>query len=226
MTPAQWTQVDDYLCERLLAPDAVLDAALAASEAAGLPPIQVAPNQGKLLHLLALSIGARRVLEVGTLGGYSTLWLARALPADGQLITLELDPHHAAVARENFRRAGFDRLIEVRVGAARAALDGLVAAQANESSAPFDFVFIDADKPNNPHYYEAAVTLTRPGGLIVVDNVVRAGRVADADSRDAAVLGTRALFDRLHADARVTATAVQTVGSKGHDGLAVVRVNG
>jgi predicted O-methyltransferase YrrM len=216
-----WTAVDEYLCEHLLTPDPALDGALRASRAAGLPDIQVAPNQGKLLQILARSIGARRVLEIGTLGGYSTIWLAQALPADGRVVTLELDPRHAQVARENFVRAALAERINLRVGPALHTLPQL----ARESADPFDFVFIDADKPSNPDYFTWALKLARSGSLIVVDNVVRRGAVADTASTDAAVVGTRKLFDAIAAEPRVSATAIQTVGSKGYDGLAVVRVN-
>lgn len=226
MTPEQrWTAVDDYVNNRIVAGDAAFDAALdatlAAAARAGLPAIYVSPPQGKLLHLLARSIGARRVLEVGTLAGYSTLWLARALPPEGEVITLEIDAGHAQVAQANFAVAGLAARIDLRLGAA---LDSLAELQ-RARVAPFDFVFIDADKPNNPNYYELALRLTRRGGLIVVDNVVRGGAVADAASTDAAVLGTRALFDRLAGDARVSATAIQTVGSKGYDGFVLAIVN-
>jgi predicted O-methyltransferase YrrM len=208
--------VDAHLSAALLPPDDVLDRALARSEAAGLPPIAVAPNQGKLLHLLARMSGARRILEVGTLGGYSTIWLGRALPPDGRLTTLELDPEHAAVARENLADAGLADRVEVLVGPAAATLATL--------DEPFDFVFIDADKPSNALYVEHALRLSHPGTVILVDNTVRAGRIADDDTDDPGVLGTRAMHALLSADPRVEATAVQTVGVKGHDGftLAVV----
>ncbi|MGW2251165.1 O-methyltransferase [Kitasatospora sp. NPDC001660] len=220
MTQPIWDAVDAYFSEKLVGPDPALEAASEAADAAGLPPIAVAPNQGKLLHLLALSIGARRVLEVGTLGGYSAIWLARALPADGTLITLEIDPKHAEVARGNLARAGLDKVAEVRLGSA---LDSLAAIGA-EGAEPFDLVFIDADKVNNPAYFAWALKLTRPGALIIVDNVVRDGAVADADSTDAAVVATRKLHDVIAAEPRVTATSVQTVGSKGYDGFTLARV--
>jgi len=219
MSREQWTAVDAYLAESLLPPDPVLDAALAASDAAGLPQINVAPNQGKLLQLLAQVQGARRILEVGTLGGYSTIWLARALPADGRLVTLEYDPKHAQVARANIAAAGFASQVEVVVGKAADTLPGVAAA----ADGPFDLVFIDADKPSNPIYFDWALKLSRPGGLIVVDNVVRAGAVTDP-AGGAEVQGVRKLFEKIAAEPRVSATAIQTVGSKGWDGLAIVRV--
>jgi predicted O-methyltransferase YrrM len=201
-------------------PDPALDAALAASEAAGLPPINVAPNQGKLLMLLAQIQGARRILEIGTLGGYSTIWLARALPADGRVVTLEADRRHAGVARANFAHAGLSDLIELRVGRALDTLPQLVA----EGLEPFDMVFIDADKPGNPDYLAWALKLTRRGSLIIADNVVRDGRVADAKSRDSSVRGIRRFNALLAAEPRVSATAIQTVGSKGYDGFAIALV--
>jgi predicted O-methyltransferase YrrM len=216
-THAIWTNIDHYIEDRLLAPDPMLDAALETSRAAGLPPIHVAPNQGKLLQLLALAIGARRILEIGTLGGYSTIWLARALPFDGRLVTLEIDARHAEVARANLARCGLADKVEVRVGRAIDTLAEL------PPDPPFDLVFIDADKPSNPDYLDAALRLTRPGSLIVVDNVVREGGVLDAQG-DAAVQGARKLFDRLGSEARVAATALQTVGCKGHDGFAIALV--
>ncbi|WP_432159827.1 O-methyltransferase [Streptomyces sp. NRRL F-5630] len=219
--PAQtWNDVDTYFTDLLAPAEDAFAAALAASDAAGLPPIAVAPNQGKLLRLLAETQGARRVLEIGTLGGYSTLWLAAALPADGKLVTLEYEPRHAEVARANLDRAGYAETVEIRVGAA---LDSL-AALAEEKPEPFDFVFIDADKENNPGYVTWALALTRPGSLIVIDNVVRNGAVKDADSTDPSVLGTRAALDLVAREPRLSGTAVQTVGSKGYDGFALARV--
>ena len=215
-----WAAVDDYIAEKLLGEDRQLTDALAANAAGGLPAIDVSPPQGKLLHLLAKAVAARRILEVGTLGGYSTIWLARALPADGKLITLEIDPHHAEVARGNLDRAGVGGKIEVRVGPA---LDTL-AALANEGVAPFDFIFIDADKQNNADYAQAAIGLAHPGALIVVDNVVREGRVLDAQSQDSAILGTRRLFDMLAEEPRLDATAIQTVGLKKWDGFVIALV--
>ena len=217
---ARWAAVDSWVADRLLGTDPVLDAALADSAAAGLPDIAVAPVQGKLLQLLARMSGARRILEVGTLGGYSTLWLARALPEGGRLVTLELEPREAAVARANLDRAGLGERVEVRVGPAADTLAAMVAA----GEGPFDFVFIDADKPNNVIYLRHALALSRAGTTIVVDNVVRGGALLDADSADRSVQGTRALFEAVAAEPWLTATAVQTVGAKGWDGflLAVV----
>ena len=214
----RWADVDRYLVETLVPSDPALEAALADSAAAGLPAISVAPNQGKLLQLLALSRGARRILEVGTLGGYSTIWMARALPADGRLVTLELDPGYADVARANLERAGVADRVEVRVGRAVDLLPALV------DEEPFDLVFIDADKPSNPDYFRWAMRLTRPGSLVVVDNVVRDGAVAEGTSTDPGVLGTRAVLSAMAAEPRVSATALQTVGSKGYDGFALALV--
>jgi predicted O-methyltransferase YrrM len=215
-----WTRVDQYLAGELLTPDPVLDAALQSSEAAGLPAINVSPTQGKLLQMLARLCGARRILEIGTLGGYSTIWLGRALPADGRLITLEADEKHAAIARANIARAGLDNVVEIRIGKALESLPAIAA----ESRSPFDFIFIDADKVNTPEYFGWALKMSRPGGLIIVDNVVRDGAVADAATSDASVQGMQRFFDGLKREARVTATAVQTVGAKGYDGFAVVLV--
>ncbi|KQX53140.1 MULTISPECIES: O-methyltransferase [unclassified Streptomyces] len=216
----RWTEVDDYFAGTIAPGDEVLAAALADSAAAGLPEIAVAPNQGKLLHLLALTQGARNILEIGTLGGYSTIWLARALPADGRLITLEYDPAHAAVARANIARAGLDKRVEVRTGAA---LDSLPELEA-EGAGPFDLVFIDADKVNNPRYVEWALKLSRPGTVIVVDNVVRGGRITTPHPDDPAITGTRELFELVAREPRLEATALQTVGTKGYDGLLIARV--
>ncbi|HEV7647119.1 MAG TPA: O-methyltransferase [Actinophytocola sp.] len=218
MTQELWDAVDGYYSGLLVGDDAVLDAALAASDAAGLPQIAVSPNQGKLLHLIARTRGARRILEIGTLGGYSTIWLARALPPDGGLVTLEYEAKHAEVARANLARAGLADRAEVRVGAALDTLPTL--------DGPFDLVFIDADKPNNPAYFRWALRLTRPGSVIIVDNVVRGGRVADPDNSDPAVVGTRALADLLAAEPSVDATMIQTVGAKGYDGFAYALVTG
>ncbi|RQR67714.1 O-methyltransferase [Burkholderia sp. Bp9126] len=217
MNQDQWTQMDAYLSATLVPSDAALDAALAASEAAGLPAINVAPNQGKLLQLLATIRGARRILEVGTLGGYSTIWLARALPPGGKLVTLELNPEHAKIATQNIARAGFAEVVSVVVGSAKDSLAQLVAAGAE----PFDFIFIDADKENNAVYLDAALKLSRPGTVIVVDNVVRQGRVADLDNHDPDVVGVREGFRFIASQARLTTTAVQTVGLKGWDGFAI-----
>ena len=221
MTLDRWEAVDRYLNETLLPADRALTDALAASDAAGLPAIQVAPNQGRLLELLARMLGAKAILEIGTLGGYSTIWLARGLSPGGRVLTLELDPQHARVARENFARAGLEQVIELREGAALALLAVLEA----ERAGPYDLVFIDADKPSLPEYFTWALRLTRPGGLIVVDNVVREGQVVQADSADASVQGVRRMNALIAAEPRVRATTLQTVGSKGYDGLAFVLVN-
>ena len=218
----KWNSVDDYFNERLGLVDDVLDASLAASDAAGLPAIAVSAPQGRLLYLLARQMGARRILEVGTLGGYSGIWLARALPEDGRLVTLELDEKHATVARENFRRAGVGSRVEVRVGRALATLPALV----QEKAGPFDFTFIDADKASSAEYLDWAVKLSRPGAMIVLDNVVREGAVLLASSRDPSVQGVRRAIDFLGRDPRVEATAIQTVGSKGYDGFALAWVKG
>lgn len=220
MNPEQWTEVDRYFVGQVLLDDPVLDAALAASHAAGLPAINVAPNQGKLLQLFARMSGAKHILEIGTLGGYSTIWLARALPANGRLVTLELDPKHAAVARENFQRSGLTDQIELREGAAAETLRQLVA----DKGEPFDFIFIDADKENVPVYFERALELSRPGTVIVVDNVVRGGAVTNAASDDVSVQGIRRFMDMILNEPRVETTALQTVGSKGYDGFALLIV--
>lgn len=221
MSIEQWTLVDRFITDALVPADPALDAALAASEAAGLPSIAVSPNQGKFLHLLARLRGSRHILEVGTLGGYSAIWLARALAPGGKLVTLELDEKHARVARENLARAGLSQAAEVRLGSALELLPALAA----EERPPFDFVFIDADKHNVPAYFEHALKLTAPGSVIVVDNVVRQGAVADPESMDPNVLGVRRLHEALRGDTRVQATTLQTVGSKGYDGftLAIVQ---
>lgn len=220
MDQTLWTAVDDYFAALLIPPDPALDAALQATLDAGMPQINVAPNQGKLLHLLALARGARAILEVGTLGGYSTIWLARALPPGGRLITLEADPGHAAVARANLARAGLSDAVEVRLGPALETLPRLEA----EGQGPFDLVFIDADKPSTAAYFAWALKLTRRGSLIIVDNVVRGGAVINAESPDASVQGVRRFNAALAAEPRVSATAIQTVGSKGYDGLAIAVV--
>jgi predicted O-methyltransferase YrrM len=212
----QWAAVDRYVSEKLCLSDPILDAVMAANRAAELPAIDVAPNQGKLLQLLAQLAGARRILEIGTLGGYSTIWLARALPADGRLITLEFNPKHAEIARANIERAGLTQTVEIRVGAA---LDALPKLQ-NESSEPFDLIFIDADKPNNSAYLRWAIRLSRPGTLIVIDNVVRDGAIIDATSLDKDVQGARQTFELLANERRLSCTAIQTVGVKGYDGFA------
>jgi len=220
MNPEQWGAVDRYITDLLAPADAALDAALHASAAAGLPPINVAPNQGKLLHLLARMQGACTILEIGTLGGYSTIWLARALPADGRVITLEIDPAHAEVARANFARAGLTGMVELRIGRALDTLPLL----ASEKRGPFDLVFIDADKVNTADYFTWALKLSRRGTVIIVDNVVRKGAVADPASGDASVQGIRRFNTLLAAERRVSATAIQTVGSKGYDGFAIALV--
>jgi predicted O-methyltransferase YrrM len=213
-----WQAVDDYIAAKLLGDDDALAAALANNAANGLPPIDVSAAQGKMLFLLAQIANARRILEIGTLGGYSTIWLARALPDDGALVTLELEPHHAAVARANLERAGVADRVDIRVGPA---IDSLAAIT---DEPPFDFVFIDADKVNNAHYVREAIRLGRPGTTIIVDNVVREGGVLEVDSDDERIVGTRALFDMLSAEPRLDATAVQTVGAKKWDGFVLARV--
>lgn len=220
MTQADWSAVDDYIAGHLLGDDPVLDAVLQANATAGLPAIDVSAVQGKMLHLLALGTGARRILEVGTLGGYSTIWLARALPEGGHLVTLELDPHHAEVACANLCRAGMADKVEVRVGPAVEALDAMIAG----GEAPFDFIFVDADKEGYPDYLSAAMRLSRPGTMIVFDNVVREGGILDPNHPDPRVQGTRALFEAMAAEPRLSATAVQTVGAKKWDGFALAVV--
>ncbi|MFE4331673.1 O-methyltransferase [Streptomyces sp. NPDC056831] len=222
MTPAQWTEVDDYFNGLLVGPDEALDAAVEAGDKAGLPAIQVAANQGKLLNLLARLQGARTVLEIGTLGGYSTIWLARALPEGGKVVTLEADPAYAEIARINIERAGLAHVVEIRVGRALDTLPELAA----EGHGPFDVVFIDADKPSNPDYLAWSLKLTRPGSLIVADNVVRDGEVVDGGSDDPKVQGVRRFTELLAAEPTLTATALQTVGSKGYDGLMMALVTG
>ena len=220
MSQEQWTAVDRYITDTLLSPDAALEAALKTSADAGLPLINVTPNQGKLLQLLAQAQGARNILEVGTLGGYSTIWLARALPAGGRLITLEFEPKHAEVARANIARAGLSDVVELRVGPALEMLPQLAA----ERRGPFDFIFIDADKANYPGYFTWALKLSRRGTLIVADNVVRKGAVIDADSKDPLVQGVRRFHELVAAEPRVSATAIQTVGDKGYDGFTLMLV--
>ena len=220
MTQPVWTEVDDYISDLLVGEDAALDGALAASDEAGMPTIAVAPNQGKLLNLIARVHGARRILEIGTLAGYSAIWLARALPSDGKLITLEYDPHHAEVATANIAAAGLADRVEVKVGAALDTLPTIA------DDGPFDLFFIDADKVNNPEYFRWAVDHSRPGSVIIVDNVVRDGLVVDADSTDPSVVGTRALGTLIANEPRVSATMIQTVGSKGYDGFALALVEG
>jgi predicted O-methyltransferase YrrM len=215
-----WSAVDRYVDDLLVGGDPALQAALEATAAAGMPAISVSPSQGKLLHLLARAVSAHRILELGTLGGYSGIWLARALPAGGRLVTIEAKPEHAAVARASFAQAQVAHLIDLQIGAALDVLPKLAAAGAG----PFDFIFIDADKPNYPQYLEWSIRLSRPGTIIVADNVVRDGAVADARSTDEMVQGARAFNARLAADPRVTSTIVQTVGAKGYDGFALALV--
>ncbi|HET9732749.1 MAG TPA: O-methyltransferase [Acidimicrobiales bacterium] len=217
--PQTWDAVDSYIVERQVGSDPVLAEALEASRRAGLPPISVSATQGKFLHLLAAAVGARRVLEIGTLGGYSTIWLGRALPPGGRLVTLEISPAHAAVARSNLERAGLSEAVEVRLGPALESLPGLV------DEEPFDLVFIDADKPSNADYFEWAVRLAHKGTVIVVDNVVRNGAVLNDDG-DPNVIGVRRLHDLLASERRVSATTVQTVGAKGYDGFTMALVLG
>ncbi|MDZ8107378.1 MAG: O-methyltransferase [Nostoc sp. DedQUE12a] len=220
MTQEQWTAVDRYLTDLFVPSDSVLDAALEASAVAGLPPHNVSPNQGKLLLLLAQLQGARTILEIGTLGGYSTIWLARALPSNGYLITLEADAKHAEVAQNNIARAGLSDVVELRLGQALSTLPQLAA----EGRGPFDLIFIDADKPNNPDYLAWALKLSRRGSLIIADNVVRNGAVIDTASNDASVQGVRRFNELLASEPRVSTTALQTVGSKGYDGFAIALV--
>jgi predicted O-methyltransferase YrrM len=220
LSQGRWTAVDDYIDAALIPPDPVLEAALQASADAGLPDISVSPAQGKMLHLLALGQGARRILEIGTLGGYSTIWLARALPSGGRLITLEADPRHAEVARSNLANAGLADVCQVRVGPALDTLPLLHAA----GDGPFDLIFIDADKPSYPDYLTWSVRLSRPGSMIVADNVVRDGEVIDAASTLPGVRGVRRFIEVLAAEPRVSATVIQTVGRKGYDGFALAVV--
>lgn len=222
MGQEKWTAVDEYVGGLLAPHDEVLGAALRASDEAELPEIQVSPPQGKLLQLLSQALGARMILEFGTLGGYSTIWLGRGLPADGRLITLEADPGYAEVARENIERAGLGDVVELRVGPALETLPLLDA----ESAGPFDLTFIDADKATTPDYFAWALDHSRPGSLIVADNVVRDGTLADADSDDAKVKAQRHLHEMLSTEPRVNATTIQTVGGKGYDGFTIALVTG
>lgn len=222
MTQALWTAVDHYLDGMLMPPDAALDAAIEASIEAGLPPIAVTPSQGKLLYLLARIQGARRILEIGTLGGYSTIWLARALPEGGRLVTIEAEPKHADVASANIARAGLSNVVDLRVGLALDVLPQIAGA----GGEAFDLTFIDADKKNIPAYFEFALNLSRPGSVIIVDNVVRDGKVIDEKSGDPDILGIRRFNEMLAGEPRVSATAIQTVGAKGHDGFAIALVVG
>ncbi|MBV8795208.1 MAG: O-methyltransferase [Hyphomicrobiales bacterium] len=218
---SNWSEVDSYFAGTLIGSDPALEATLKANAAGGLPSIDVSAPQGKLIHLLARMSGARKALEIGTLGGYSTIWLARALPEDGRLITLEVSARHADVARRNVAHAGLESKVEIRTGAALTTLPKLEA----EGLGPFDFVFIDADKTNNAAYLEWALRLSRRGTTIVVDNVVREGGVADAASRDPGVVGVRRMFELMEREPRLSATAIQTVGAKGWDGFALAVVN-
>ena len=220
MTQELWTAVDRYIEDLFVKSDAALAAALDASQAAGLPSINVAPNQGKLLMLLARLQGARRILEIGTLGGYSTIWLARALPPGGRLVSLEADAKHAEIARANIERAGLSMMVDVRVGPALETLPKLAA----EGTGAFDLIFIDADKPGYADYLTWALKVSRRGSAIIADNVVRKGAIVDANSSDRDVQGMRRFCDLLAAESRVSATAVQTVGVKGYDGFAVILV--
>lgn len=220
MSDEHWSNVDEYLVGLLLPPDSALEEALTNSAAAGLPPISVAPNQGKFLELLARMQQSRRILEIGTLGGYSTIWLARALPSDGTLVSLELESVHAEVARKNIERAGLGHAVDVRVGPAAASLEDLI----NDDVEPFDFIFIDADKEQYPKYLELSLRLSRPGTVIVADNVVRDGEVVNAKSADERVVGVRKFLELAGADERIDGTAIQTVGSKGYDGFALIIV--
>jgi predicted O-methyltransferase YrrM len=221
MSQEQWTAVDRYLTEVLVCPDAALDAALRANAEAGLPAHDVSPAQGKLLELLVRMHGARRVLEIGTLGGYSTICLARGLLPGGRVITLEADPVRAQIAATNLERANLSEVVEVRVGPALETLPKL----RDEGVAPFDFIFIDADKPNNPRYLEWALALSRPGSVIVADNVIRGGAVIDGNDSDANVRGIRRFNELIAQNPRLSATAIQTVGSKGYDGFAIAIVS-
>jgi predicted O-methyltransferase YrrM len=221
MNQEQWTAVDLYINQMLVPSDAALDAAIEASEKAKLPAIAVTGNQGKLLHILARLVNARNILEIGTLGGYSTIWLARALAPRGRVITLEIDPKHANVAQANVARARLHKSVEVRLGPALDSMKKLV----KEKHKPFDLIFIDADKRNIPEYFKWSLKLSRPGSIIVVDNVVRKGAVLDAESDDADIQGVRRFNEMLAKEKRVTATTIQTVGSKGYDGFTIALVN-
>ncbi|MBE0338873.1 O-methyltransferase [Paenibacillus sp. 23TSA30-6] len=217
-----WDQVDQYISDRLIPHDAVLEQVLAANQKAGLPPYDVSPNQGKLLNIFAQMQGAQRVLEIGTLGGYSTIWLGRALPKDGKIVTLEANPLHAETARSNIALAQLDGMVELREGDALKQL----AQMEEEHVAPFDLIFIDADKPNNPSYLAWALRFSHPGTVIIGDNVIREGEVIQAFSTDPRVQGVRKFYDLLAEETRITATAIQTVGSKGYDGFVIGIVNG
>ena len=220
MIEENWRRVDDYIAAALISKEEAQEATLAANVRENLPAIDVSPPQGKLLHLLACAIGAKRILEIGTLGGYSTIWLARAVGDGGKVVTFEVDPRHAEIARANIAHEGVSARVDLRVGAALDLLPRLEA----ERAGSFDLAFIDADKPNNAAYFAYALKLSRPGALIVVDNVVREGAVADSSKTDGGALGARALFEAVAAEKRVEATAVQTVGAKGWDGFLIARV--
>ena len=221
MDQNRWSAVDAYFSERLIPADPVLERVLRTSDEAGLPRHNVAPNQGKLLQLLVRMQGSKTILEIGAFGGYSTIWLARALPKDGRLITLEVDSNYAAVATDNIVRAGLSHLVDVRIGKANETLPLLV----KEGVGPFDFIFIDADKPSNPEYLEWSLKLSRPGTVIVGDNVVRNGAVTDIKSTDPKVIGVRQFIDLMAENPRLSATAIQTVGSKGYDGFSLAIVD-
>jgi predicted O-methyltransferase YrrM len=216
----KWTEIDNFFSDALIRPDRVLESVLESSRAAGLPAINVSPNQGRLLEMLARILSARTILEIGTLGAYSTIWLARGMQAGGRLITLEADPAHAAVALANIARAGLQNVVELRLGSASDTLPQISA----ERRGPFDLIFIDADKENIPSYFEWALRLSRPGSVIIVDNVVRDGRVIDSKTDDPDIQGVRRFIEMLGANATVSGTAIQTVGVKGYDGFAIVRV--
>lgn len=220
MSQELWTSVDNYLGEVLVRQDQHLSDAVAASDAAGLPSIQVSPPQGKLLEIMIEMMGAKTILEVGTLGGYSTIWMARSLPADGRVVTIEIDPKHAQVAQENVNRAGLGDKIDLRTGNAREILPKMI----EEGAGPFDFSFIDADKASNPDYFAWALEMSRPGSVIIVDNVIRDGKIVDTDSEDASVKGVRRLNDVMAANPRIKVTALQTVGVKGYDGFSIAIV--
>jgi predicted O-methyltransferase YrrM len=220
MSLKTWSAVDNYIAENLLPADTVLEAALRSNRSRGLPAIDVSPAQGKLLYLLARMNGAKRILEIGTLGGYSTIWLARALPKGGKVVTLELEQHHADVAQINFKMAGLSEKIELRVGPALKSLEDI----GKKKAEPFDLVFIDADKPNNPNYLRWAMRLSRPGTVIICDNVIRDGAVLDENGSDPNVEGARAAFSFLAKESGLEATAIQTVGAKGYDGFVIAVV--
>ena len=220
MNCADWTNVDAYIAGKLIAPGEAQAATLESNAQAGLPAIDVSAPQGKFLHLLASAIGARRILEIGTLGGYSTIWLARAVGDAGRVVTIEFDSRHAEIARANIEREGLSARVDLRTGAA---MDILPQVEADRG-APFDLSFIDADKANNAAYFRYALKLSRPGALIIVDNVVRDGSVADPQTKEDGGLGARKLFDAVAAEPRVSATAIQTVGAKGWDGFLIAQV--